>query len=166
MDRLLLGIDTGTTATKAILADPQGRIAAEASAPSRLHSPRPGWAEEDPGKWWENVCALVPRLIREAGVSKDAIVAVGVSGMVPTLICLDREGIPLRPSIQQNDARATKEIEELQRRLAGTEILERTGSDITQQSIVPRYFGFAGTSPKSWRVPWRYVVRTISLSGA
>jgi xylulokinase len=138
MDRLLLGIDIGTTATKAILADPQGRIAAEASAPSRLRSSRPGWAEEDPGEWWENVCTLVPRLIREAGVSKDAIVAVGVSGMVPTLICLDREGIPLRPSIQQNDARATKEIEELQRRLAGTEILERTGSDITQQSIGPK----------------------------
>jgi xylulokinase len=138
MDKLLLGIDVGTTATKAILADPQGGIAAEASAPSRLRSPHPGWAEEDPEEWWENVCTLVPRLFRNAGISKDAIAAVGVSGMVPTLVCLDREGIPLRHSIQQNDARATKEITELRQRLAGAEVLERTGSDITQQSIGPK----------------------------
>jgi xylulokinase len=138
MDRLLLGVDIGTTATKAILADPQGRIAAGASAPSRLRSLHPGWAEEDPEEWWQNVCRLVPGLIRDAGISKEAIAAVGVSGMVPTLVCQDREGVPLRPSIQQNDARATREIEELRQRLAGAEILERTGSDITQQSIGPK----------------------------
>lgn len=138
MDRLLLGIDVGTTATKAILANPHGGIVAEASAPSRLRSPHPGWAEEDPEEWWENVCTLVPRLFRNADVSKDAIAAVGVSGMVPTLVCLDREGIPLRRSIQQNDARSTKEITELRQRLAGAEVLERTGSDITQQSIGPK----------------------------
>jgi xylulokinase len=137
-DQLLLGIDIGTTATKAILADPEGRVVAEDSATSCLHSPRPGWAEEDPSEWWQNVCQLVPGLIREAKASKDAIAAVGVSGMVPTLICLNTRGAPLRPSIQQNDARAIDEIEELKRKLAEAEILERTGSPVTQQSIGPK----------------------------
>lgn len=48
MDRGLLGVDVGTTATKAILADVEGSVRAEASAPTCLSSPRPGWAEENP----------------------------------------------------------------------------------------------------------------------
>lgn len=138
MDRLLLGIDVGTTATKALLAAPDGKIAAEVSAPSRLRSPHPGWAEENPDEWWDNVCALVPKLLDGAGVSKSAVAAVGVSGMVPTLLCLNQSGATLRPSIQQNDARAGLEIEELRQELDSRKILERTGSNITQQSIGPK----------------------------
>jgi xylulokinase len=138
MAPLLLGIDIGTTATKAILVDPEGWVEAEASSPARLLSPYPGWAEESTEEWWQNVRALVPRLLRDANASQDTIAAVGVSGMVPTLICLDEEGVPLRPSIQQNDARASREIEKLRQTLADKNVLERTGSDITQQSIGPK----------------------------
>jgi xylulokinase len=138
MAPLLLGIDIGTTATKAILVDPEGSVEAEASSPARLLSPYPGWAEESTEEWWQNVRALVPRLLRDANASQDTIAAVGVSGMVPTLICLDEEGVPLRPSIQQNDARASREIEKLRQTLADKNVLERTGSDITQQSIGPK----------------------------
>src|SRR5215217_7415668 len=48
MASLLLGIDIGTTATRAILVDPEGRVEAEASCLSRLLSPHPGWAAESP----------------------------------------------------------------------------------------------------------------------
>jgi hypothetical protein len=147
VDRLLLGVDIGTTATKAILADVEGGVRAEASAEARLSSPRPGWAEEDPGQWWRNVLELVPKILRDAGASGDAVAAVGVSGMVPTLVCLDRNGEPLRPSIQQNDARAVAEIEELRRELAGADVLGRTGSDITQQSIGPKVLWLRRNEP-------------------
>jgi xylulokinase len=133
----LLGIDIGTTATKATLIHPAGRVVADLSAPVRLHSPAPGWAEEDPNEWWRNVETLVPRLLRDAGLAATDVAAVGVSGMVPTLICLDSQGHPLRRSIQQNDARATVEIAELRERLAGVDVLGRTGSAISQQSIGP-----------------------------
>ena len=63
--------------------------------------------------------------------------AVGVSGMVPCVVLLDDEGRALRRSIQQNDARATTEIAQLQMELADTDILRRTGSPITQQSVAP-----------------------------
>lgn len=48
MASLLLGRDIGTTATKAILVGPEGWVEAEASSPSRLLSPHPGWAAESP----------------------------------------------------------------------------------------------------------------------
>jgi len=171
MDRLLLGVDIGTTATKAILAGVEGSVRAEASAATRLRSPRPGWAEEDVGEWWRNVCELVPKILRDAGASGDVVAAVGVSGMVPTLVCLDRNGNPLRPSIQQNDARAADEIEELRRELAEADVLERTGSDITQQSIGPKVLWLRRNEPATLSDTtaicgsYDYIVRQISGGG-
>lgn len=136
--RLLLGIDCGTTATKAVLLDPERGLVAEGSLPMALASPQPGWSEEDPEAWWANVCALVPRLLASAGAGPEHVVAAGVSGAVPCVVCLDARGNPLRPSMQQSDARATLEIDELRERLAGGAVMERTGSAITQQSVGPK----------------------------
>ena len=58
--------------------------------------------------------------------------------MVPTLILLDRSGQVLRPSIQQNDARSFGEIIEFRGQVDESDVLQRTGSAITQQSIGPK----------------------------
>ena len=138
MSAYLLGIDIGTTSTKAILVDADGNLLAEASRPSLLASPQAGWSEEDPNQWWKNIGELVPEITAKAGIQAGEIAAIGVSGMVPTLILTDREGRVLRPSIQQNDARAVQEIEAQQRQTEAADILNRTGSAITQQSIGPK----------------------------
>ena len=68
----LLGIDVGTTATKALLLDPERGVVAEAERPTRLHSLHAGWAEEDTAEWWDNVCATARELcagVDIAGVS-------------------------------------------------------------------------------------------------
>ena len=138
MPAYLLGIDVGTTATKLIVVSDQGRIAAEASRPSTLHAPRSTWAEEDPQQWWGNVCALVPEVLDKAGLKPTGIAAIGICGMVPALVLLDAEGNLLRPAILMNDARAVGEIAEQRRATAGADVLARTGSAITQQSIGPK----------------------------
>lgn len=134
----LLGIDIGTTATKAILCHVGGTIVTEAELPVTLHSPRPGWAEEDPEEWWANVGQVTRRCLEQAGLRATSIAGVGISGMVPTLILLDRDGHVVRPSIQQNDARAYQEIAEFKAHTDQADILRRTGSAITQQSIGPK----------------------------
>ena len=58
--------------------------------------------------------------------------------MVPAVLCLDASGTPLTMSIQQNDARAGREIEAIKSQLAGAELLSRTGSDLTTQSVAPK----------------------------
>ena len=135
---VLLGIDIGTTATKGILLHPERGVIAEAQAPSTLRSPQTGWAEEDPEAWWENVAAVTRACLAQAGLGPEAVAGVGVSGMVPTLILLDAQGRVLYPSIQQNDARAHREILEFRERLDEADVLARTGSAITQQSIGPK----------------------------
>jgi xylulokinase len=138
MRSFFLGIDIGTTSTKVALIDSMGNILADASRPSILTSARATWAEEDPEQWWQNVCALTPEVISKARIRPVEISAVGASGMVPALILLDAKGQLLRPAIQQNDARAVNEIAEQRRQTDESEILARTGSAITQQSIGPK----------------------------
>jgi xylulokinase len=139
-----LGIDVGTTATKAIVIDGGGDVVAEAEVPSELRSPHPAWAEEDTERWWDNVCALCRRLPLED------VAAVGVSGMVPCVIVLDAGGRALRPSIQQNDARAADEVAELRERFDPADVLARTGSPITQQSVAPTLRWLRRHEPGVW----------------
>lgn len=138
MSAYLLGIDVGTTATKGILCDLEGHIVAEAKATATLHSPRPGWAEEDAEQWWLNTGGVTRACLRQAGIEAKQVAAVGVSGMVPTIVLLDANGQVLRPSIQQNDARAHQEIAEFKAQVDEVDVLRRTGSAITQQSIGPK----------------------------
>ena len=135
---VLLGIDIGTTATKGILLDPNRGIVAEAQAPSALRSLQTGWAEEDSEEWWRNVATLTRACLEQAGLKPEAVAGVGVSGMVPTLILMDARGDVLYPSIQQNDARAYQEIEAFRAHVDESDVLARTGSAITQQSIGPK----------------------------
>jgi xylulokinase len=151
---ILLGIDVGTTGTKALLFDSEVGVIAEAERPTQLHSLHPGWAEEDTAEWWANVCATTRELVEGVEVA-----GVGVTGMVPCTIPLDEHGRPLRWSIQQNDARTVSEVEDLGRRLAGTGVLERTGSAITQQSTAPRLLWLAEHEPEVWK-------RTRTLMGS
>ncbi len=131
----LMGIDIGTTATKIILIDLDGHVVASAEEPSTLLSQHAGWAEEDANEWWQNVCRGIPQCIQNAGINASQVGAVGVSGMVPTIVLLDKRGEVLRNSIQQNDARAIQQIEYLRSRTDAADILRRTGSAITQQTI-------------------------------
>jgi len=138
MAKHLLGIDIGTTATKAVLLNPDLGVVAEAESPASLHSPQPGWAEEDPAEWWANAGIVTRRCLAQSSIQPQEIAGIGVSGMVPTLILLDNRGVLLHPSIQQNDARAFREIEELRSHVGDEDVLRRTGSAITQQSIGPK----------------------------
>ena len=131
----LMGIDIGTTATKIIIIDTIGNIIASVEKNSTLISARGDWAEEDANQWWQNVCQGVPECIQKAKISADEIQCVGTSGMVPTIVLLDKNGNVLRNSIQQNDARAVEEIEFLRSKTNAEDILRRTGSAITQQTI-------------------------------
>jgi xylulokinase len=131
----LMGIDMGTTATKIILIDLDGHVVASVEKPSTLLSQYAGWAEEDANQWWVNVQQGVPECIKKAGIDAGQIAAVGTSGMVPTIVLLDKDDQVLRNSIQQNDARAIDEIEYLRSKTDAADILRRTGSAITQQTI-------------------------------
>ena len=149
MTDYLLGIDIGTTATKAILCDARGSIVAESQAPTTLRSLQPGWAEEDADEWLANVGVVSRECLGQVSFPSTAVAGVGVSGMVPTIVLVDDQGHPLRPSIQQNDARSHLEIQHFKAQLNEGDVLRRTGSPITQQSIGPKLLWLRRHEPET-----------------
>lgn len=110
---ILLGYDVGSSSVKASLVDSEnGSCIASAFYPKNeapIASPKPGWAEQDPEMWWENV-KLATRDVLAALVGtklgvKD-IAAIGVSYQMHGLVCVDRDLRPLRPAIIWCDSRA------------------------------------------------------------
>src|SRR5256886_1529269 len=131
--RYVLGIDVGTTALKAIALEREKGIVAQTDMPHELLSLHPGWAEEDPKRWWTTTLEAIRQLLTV--IPAESIEAIGVSGMVPAMVILDASGMPLRPSIQQNDARAITEVEELRAAVDLKEFLRITGCTPNQQNI-------------------------------
>ncbi len=167
--KILLGIDIGTTATKIILIDLDGKLQGEVSLPATLYSPQPNFAEEDALEWWGNVCQGIPLCLEKAQVGAGEILAVGVSGMVPTIVLVDKDGMPLRHSIQQNDARSHVEIDFFKSQVDEKQVFQKTGSAITQQSIGPKLLWLAKHEPdsfvKAWRVMGSYDYINFCLTG-
>ncbi len=134
----VLGLDIGTTSTIGILIQVPDRVLSVASRPVTLRSPQPGWAEEDPADWWANVRSIVPELLDGAGIAASDIAGIGVTGMLPAVVLLDRDGALLRPSIQQSDGRCGDEVAQLQAEVDETAFIARAGNGINQQLVTAK----------------------------
>ncbi len=166
-EEYVIGIDVGTTAVKAVAVNREGSVVSSAEAEHHLSSPFPGWAEENPEDWWQNVLKTLGQVIRDAGSSARAV---GVSGMVPALVLLDANGQVLRPSIQQNDARTTKELAWLREHLDEEAFFQATGQTINQQIVPPKLLWLRRHEPEvSLQMRWMlgsYDFITFRLTGA
>jgi len=157
--RLLLGVDLGSSGVKAVLLDAERGIVASQSHDVTLYSDHPGWAEADSVEWWNALCVLMPRLFELAAATNEDVSAVAVTGMVPAILCVDHDGQPLRRAILQNDARATQEIDEVQEALGTIDLLDLTGSVLSQQSVAPTALWLSRHEPEVWS-------RTASVQGS
>ncbi|MEZ4506296.1 MAG: FGGY-family carbohydrate kinase [Thermomicrobiales bacterium] len=150
MKHQAIGVDIGTTGVKAALISIDGRILADATVEHDLHSPHAGWAEEDPGDWIAGAAKALRQLAMSPEIDRDGIAAIGVSGMVPAMVLLDETGQPVRPAIQQNDARAIEEVAELGTRIDQDRLYRLTGGYTNQQHIAPRLLWVQRHEPDAW----------------
>lgn len=112
MAQYLLGYDLGSSSVKAALLDAEkGQCVASASSPEiemPIHSPHPGWAEQDPESWWQELITATKKLQQKYHFKPEEVVAIGISYQMHGLVCVDREGKVLCPSIIWCDSRAVE----------------------------------------------------------
>ncbi len=110
MSQYLLGFDIGSSSIKACLLNTDtGQPVAAATSPDKeisIHSPHPGWAEQDPEVWWEHVIQATRRLIASCPFDLSGIAAIGISYQMHGLVLVDKDKRVLRPSIIWCDSRA------------------------------------------------------------
>lgn len=129
-ERVVLGIDFGTTFAKAVLATEHGEIVGRASVPQRVNRGPGGAAEQEPDDWWRDLRALVGQTLHAPRPDRDlALAGIAISGHLPALVLADDAGRPLAPAMLYADRRADAFIEracELSgQRLGGDELLPK-----------------------------------------
>lgn len=112
MRQLLLGLDIGSSSVKASLVDAAtGEPVATAQSPAEemaILSPAPGWAEQDPEVWWQNVVSAVKACLVQARAGREEVKAIGMSYQMHGLVVVDKQQRVLRPSIIWCDSRAVE----------------------------------------------------------
>lgn len=124
----LIGIDLGTSGTKTVLFDTEGRALASSTVEYPMYQPRNGWAEQDPAHWWDAACRTLRDVTGKSGVDPRSIKGLGISGQMHGLVMLDGKGEVIRNSIIWCDGRTGAECTEITERVGAKRLIEITAN--------------------------------------
>ena len=147
MKPYLLGFDIGTLSAKGVLTDRKGCVLAEAGIPHDIIREASGWTEHRPRQdYWEKFVSITRTLLDQSGVEAEKIAAIGIDGLVPTMLPVDGEGEALRNAVLYLDNRAVKELEEANRILT---------EPVSLEQVVPKMMWFRDHEPELTQEPVR-----------
>jgi xylulokinase len=115
----LLGIDIGTSGTKTLVCDQDGKVLATAMAEHPISSPNPGWSEQNPEDWWQATCKATKAVLKKAKVKGVDIKAIGLSGQMHGSVFLGDGDRALRPALLWNDQRTAEQCAEIESKAGG-----------------------------------------------
>ena len=140
----LLGIDVGTSGTKAIVVGDDGSILGSATGNHEPDTPRGGWSEQPPEDWWTSTIAAVREACGAAGIEPHAIDAVGLTGQMHGLVTLDASMCPIRPAILWNDGRSQSICDDVESELGIDRLLAATGNRMLAGFTAPKLAAVSG----------------------
>jgi sugar (pentulose or hexulose) kinase len=145
---LVIGIDSSTTATKALAFDARGRIVAEGRAAVPLSNPKPGWFEQEVADWTGALAAACKQLTRK--IDPRRVAALAISNQRESFAQFDARGKPLRPGTLWLDERAHQEVKDLAS-LLGRETIHRiSGKPPDVTPCLYRCLWLSRHMPKIW----------------
>ena len=146
---LVIGIDSSTTATKAIAFDRNGRAVAETRAAVPLSNPKPGWFEQDVGDWTGALAKTLKQLTRK--VDPKRVAALAISNQRESFAQFDARGKALRPGTLWLDERAHQEVKDLSAEIGGDEIHRISGKPPDVTPCIYRCRWLSVHMPKVWQ---------------
>ena len=128
MEKLILTLDQGTTSSRAILFNKNGKIVSLAQKEFTQIYPKPGWVEHDPMEIWSTQASVITEAILKENLKAENIAAIGITNQRETTVIWDKEtGIPVYNAIVWQDRRTAAQCDELKERKLDTMIREKTG---------------------------------------
>jgi glycerol kinase len=139
--KFILALDQGTTSSRSIVFDHDGRIHAIAQQEFKQHYPRPGWVEHNPEEIWATQLATAREALQKAKINARDIAAIGITNQRETAVLWDRQtGKPVHNAIVWQDRRTAPICDEIRKSKWAQELSQRTG-------LVPDPY-FSGTKIK------------------
>ncbi len=146
----LLGLDVGTTGTKALLIDETGAIVASALSEYPLATPRPNWAEQDPADWWRATCETIRAVLAETNISGGEISGIGLSGQMHGSVFLDEDDEVIRPAILWCDQRTSEQCAWITEAVGEDDIIAETCNPVLTGFTAPKIIWLRQNEPENY----------------
>lgn len=128
MKKYILTLDQGTTSSRAILFDHEGKILSLAQKEFKQFYPKPGWVEHDPMEIWSSQASVITEAILKENLKSEEIAAIGITNQRETTVVWDREtGIPVYNAIVWQDRRTSEYCDQLKQKDLDKVIQQKTG---------------------------------------
>lgn len=139
---LFLGVDIGTTVTKATIVDSNGALVASSLRAREGIRRRPGWHEHDPEEhWWRPFVELCQDLRHQLGDRFAQVAGIAASGLFPAFLPTDESGRPLTAAVLYDDDRSAQIAHELR---------DELGTRLYGNELIPRGLWFQSQEPQVW----------------
>jgi sugar (pentulose or hexulose) kinase len=152
---LVIGVDSSTTATKALAWDRNGRIAAQARAGLPTRNPRAGWYEQDAELWWGTLCDALREVVGQ--VSPERVQALCITNQRETVVPVGAGGEPLRPAILWLDGRCRRQLDLLNRKIGADTLARITGKPLSTVPSLAKLLWIAEEEPEIFRRAERFL---------
>jgi xylulokinase len=144
-DGVYVGLDLGTSGLKGVALAASGAVVGRGSAGYATRSPAPGAREQDPHDWLAAVQDVAGQLGR--AVPPGSWRAIGLSGMIPTLVSAGPDGEPTGPAITWQDSRADARGDEYRERFGADRLYQLTGQWVDGRYLLPMFGQLAAADP-------------------
>jgi xylulokinase len=146
---LVIGIDSSTTATKAIAWDREGRLVAEGRAAIPLANPGPGLFEQNPADWWASTAAALRALCGQ--IDTGAVAAVSISNQRETFAPVDENGEAVRPGLVWLDERCTPMVKRFSKDFGARRLHRLCGKPADVTPVIYRLAWMREHEPANFR---------------
>jgi len=148
--RYFLGIDIGTSGTKSLLIDEEGKPVTSNTQTYPLSTPRPLWAEQEPEDWWNAVIQSVRAVLLSANIKGDEIAGIGLSGQMHGSVFLDAAGQVIRPAILWCDQRTQAECDWITAQAGEENLPEYISNPVLTGFTAPKIVWLRNNEPEAY----------------
>ncbi|GAB3955739.1 glycerol kinase GlpK [Streptomyces sparsus] len=135
----IAAIDQGTTSSRCIVFDTDGRIVAVDQKEHEQIFPKPGWVEHNAAEIWTNVKEVVEGAVRKAGITRDDVKAIGITNQRETTLLWDKAtGEPVHNALVWQDTRTDALCKELGRNVGQDRFRRQTGLPLASYFAGPK----------------------------
>mgnify|MGYP001049129532 CR=1 FL=1 len=127
MTQAIVALDLGTTSCRALVFDLDGRVLAQVSRTYPLHTPHPGYAEQDPAELLAAADAVVPGALARSGVDPSQVLGISLCTYLHAVVAVGPDGEYLTPAITWADGRSAPQVDAVRLRPDWHDLYARTG---------------------------------------
>ncbi|HEX2182587.1 MAG TPA: xylulokinase, partial [Rubrobacteraceae bacterium] len=140
----------GTGGARAVAVDEAGNLIAEASSEYPLHSPRPGWTEQDPEDWWRGAREALGSVAAELAESEEEVVGLGLTGQMHGSVFLDPSDEVIRPALLWNDQRTHEQCAQFTDKVGEGRLISIAGNPALTGFQAPKVLWLRDEEPENY----------------